>query len=271
MLESPLPLPPQTNNTFIVSIARPRPVRHHSETHLQLQQLRLRSRSPSGKTTDASECLLTPSIKRWQPTSPLATSEPITISPSFWDQRTPSPEVQPPTRPSLRRLHTDSDMWSRTSSSMSMASSSGSSEESESDAATTLVSSSRHNSDETTVTLTNPLALVFEEVQTANDEPPIGQIYLRGGPIVSGHHRAFERFQEWQMEMAQHLTGIGTLKQWEIYISNPELKGFKTREVQAQPPERPTFPELPKTDPCCARCKHLAFECDGRARRRSFA
>ncbi|KAG9005522.1 hypothetical protein FRB90_010354 [Tulasnella sp. 427] len=52
---------------------------------------------------------------------------------------------------------------------------------------------------------------------------PIGQILLPGQPIVSSHHRAVDRFKEWEVANAKYLVGLDIHQKWNLYISKADL------------------------------------------------
>jgi len=123
----------------------------------------------------------------------------------------------------------------------------------------------------------------LDEHDEFDEEPPIGHILLPGEPIVSGRHRALERFQEWEKANRQVLRKMDVQARWELYISDPELQRLGKPSTTPRSPTVVAAPATAQTpitsasvrsegrevaNPCCQYCKYCKHNADSSARPR---
>ncbi|KAG9029686.1 hypothetical protein FRB95_005027 [Tulasnella sp. JGI-2019a] len=106
----------------------------------------------------------------------------------------------------------------------------------DSDSSSSSGSSSSSNSEGPT----SSLLAMFNRPASGEDKchPPTGGIHLHGEEIVSHHHNALDRFEQWQRANHARLRKLDTRQKWDIYISDPEInKATMSRSRVASPKE----------------------------------
>ncbi|KAG8991517.1 hypothetical protein FRB94_012449 [Tulasnella sp. JGI-2019a] len=94
--------------------------------------------------------------------------------------------------------------------------------------------------------LVEPTMIAFAPLVTMDNvaeiEPPLGEIYLPGKPIVSHNHRALERFQKWERDNRPYIGRMSTRQRWDLYISDRDLNAFKKATASSNTPLTPNQP-----------------------------